>query len=518
MAAMYGSQRVSSQESNLVAGRKRSSTAPMPDIWPEKATPATSAARPEAASAARMVRCADASISSRSCSTHPGRGECSGTSSKASPSSLPSRSTTAALVPIVPRSQPTKTGIRLPPVPRVGDDLRAVVASHDQHREPGALDCAVVVAGVADVRGEEHQRLPADVHAAVGPAARDVGDGAAADRLDGVAPVLGGHDQPSLPGQAEVDLGPVADLVEVALGHEVLAAGGAGLEHGGRAEQVGAGGRGRDGIDPVHQRVAGLGLLQEHPAQVVEAALHDLALRVEGAQLHVQQGGERREGRLVGHWLVPSTSTVILSAPWPSRPSSTAGAPPGVLAKACTRPPTATLASAQASGSVPGAATTATDGARPSSACGSWPGSRTTSAPSLAASARRSGERWVTATVAPAAWSAHMHSSPMLPAPTTSAVSPRPTPRVDSACRQQASGSSRGTRRRSSPATGTAWAAGTQNHPASPPSRSSPTDRLSGQRFSSPARQWGQRPQPTSGWMTTGVPSSRWPAASWPGM
>ncbi|HEX2073956.1 MAG TPA: FGGY family carbohydrate kinase, partial [Geodermatophilus sp.] len=45
--------------------------------------------RPEAASAARMVRCADASISSRSCSTQPGRGERSGTSSKASPSSLP---------------------------------------------------------------------------------------------------------------------------------------------------------------------------------------------------------------------------------------------------------------------------------------------------------------------------------------------------------------------------------------------------------------------------------------------
>ncbi|HZA81846.1 MAG TPA: zinc-binding dehydrogenase, partial [Actinomycetes bacterium] len=34
----------------------------------------------------------------------------------------------------------------------------------------------------------------------------------------------------------------------------------------------------------------------------------------------------------------------------------------------------------------------------------------------------------------------------------------------------------------------------------------------------SPARQWRQRPQPTSGWMPTGVPSSRRPAASWPGM
>src|SRR5215211_5965137 len=160
----------------------------MPDIWPEKATPATSAARPEAASAARMVRCADASISTRSCSTHPGRGERSGTSSKASPSSLPSRSTTAALVPIVPRSQPTNTGIRLPPVPRVGDDLRAIVAGHDQHREPGALDRAVVVAGVAHVGGEGRERVRGGVQGAGGPGARDVGGGGGGDRLDGVAP------------------------------------------------------------------------------------------------------------------------------------------------------------------------------------------------------------------------------------------------------------------------------------------------------------------------------------------
>src|SRR5918996_4272674 len=222
MAAMYGSQRVSSQESNLVAGRKRSSTAPMPDICPEKATPATSPARPEAVSAVRMVRCADASISWRSCSTHPGRGERSGTSSKASPRSLPSPSTTAALVPIVPRSQPTNTGIGLPPVPRVGDDLGAVGAGDHQHREAGAPDRVVVVAGVTGVDGEEHQGLVADVDAAVRPPAGDVGDGAPADRLDGVASVLGGHDKPTLPGQAEVHLGPVADLVEVPLGHVVL--------------------------------------------------------------------------------------------------------------------------------------------------------------------------------------------------------------------------------------------------------------------------------------------------------
>src|SRR6266545_2101957 len=192
MATMYGSQRVSSQESKRVAGRNPSSIAPMPDICPENATPATSPARPEVASAARIVRCAEASISPRSCSTHPGCGQRSGTSSKAPPRICPSASTTAALVPIVPRSQPTNTGMGLPPVPRVGDHLGAVVAGDHQHWEPPALDRAVVVAGVADVDGEEHQRLVADVDAAVRPPARDVADRAPADRLDGVAPVLGG--------------------------------------------------------------------------------------------------------------------------------------------------------------------------------------------------------------------------------------------------------------------------------------------------------------------------------------
>src|ERR671923_52280 len=249
MAAMYGSQRVSSQESNLTAGRKRSSTAPMPDICPEKATAPTSRARPEAASAVWTVRCADASISLRSCSTHPGCGERSGTSSKASPRTLPSPSTTAALVPIVPRSQPTNTGIELPPVARVGDDLGAVGARDDQHREPRALDRLVVVAGVADVDGEEPQRPVADVDAAVRPPAGDVGDGASTDRLDGVASLLGGHQQQPLPGQAQVHLGPVADPVEVALGHVVLPAGGARLQHRGGAEEVRAGGRGRDAVD-----------------------------------------------------------------------------------------------------------------------------------------------------------------------------------------------------------------------------------------------------------------------------
>jgi hypothetical protein len=111
MRTMYGAQRVSSQESKYVAGSNRSSIDPMPDIWPEKATPATSPTRPERSSAVRIVRCAEASISPRSCSTCPGAGERRGISSKSSPRIRPSSSTTAAFVPIVPRSQPTKTGI-----------------------------------------------------------------------------------------------------------------------------------------------------------------------------------------------------------------------------------------------------------------------------------------------------------------------------------------------------------------------------------------------------------------------
>src|SRR5665648_1023605 len=178
---------------------------PIPDIWPEKATAATSSARPEAASARAITRCAEASMTSGSCSTHPERGRSSGTSSNASPSRAPVSSTTAALLPIVPRSHPTNTAIRSPPVPRVGHDLdAAVVGAHRQHREAALGDRGVVVPGVTDVGGEEDERLATGHHAAVRPAARDVVRDAGEHRLLAVLAALGGHQEHALTGERQV--------------------------------------------------------------------------------------------------------------------------------------------------------------------------------------------------------------------------------------------------------------------------------------------------------------------------
>src|SRR5688500_16950318 len=99
----------------------------------------------------------------------------------------PSSSTTAAFVPMVPRSQPTKTGIRSVPVARISHDARAILTPHDRHWEPLLLDGSVVVAGVSHVSSEEHQWLLSHVHAPMGPTSGDVADRSAADRFDGMS-------------------------------------------------------------------------------------------------------------------------------------------------------------------------------------------------------------------------------------------------------------------------------------------------------------------------------------------
>src|SRR5450830_1536978 len=195
----------------------------MPDICPEKATAATSR-RSDAASARRITRWADASSSKGSCSTQPARGRSRGTSSKASPHSLPSSSTTAALLPIVPRSHPTYTGMGSHPVARVRDHLPAILPGNGEHREAAFLDRLVVVAGVADVCREEHQRHVAGDNAAVRPPAGDVVDAAGAHGLLAVLAVVGRHEQQALTGEGEVDLRAPPGRVEVALRHVVLPA------------------------------------------------------------------------------------------------------------------------------------------------------------------------------------------------------------------------------------------------------------------------------------------------------
>ena len=82
-----------------------------------------------------------------------------------------------AAVPVVPRSTPTRSSL-MRRVARVRHHFRPAGARDDQHREALLLDRLVVVAGVARVDGEEHERLVADVDGPVRPAARHVVHGA----------------------------------------------------------------------------------------------------------------------------------------------------------------------------------------------------------------------------------------------------------------------------------------------------------------------------------------------------
>src|ERR671915_356744 len=212
--------------------------APTPAIWPEKATPATSSARPLLDSAVWIVRCAELSISPKSCHTHPGSGYRSSTSSKAAPRMVPSSSTTATFVPSVPRSHPTNRATFSPLVAGVGNDLWSVLTLHDEYRETFALDGLVVVTRVPDVGGEEDQLIVTNVNAPVRPPSGDVIDSSSAHRFDDVTTVLGRHHQPSFSSQADVDLRPIPLHVKVPLGQIELALDLAGFHDGCRAHDL----------------------------------------------------------------------------------------------------------------------------------------------------------------------------------------------------------------------------------------------------------------------------------------
>src|SRR5665809_161160 len=191
---------------------------------------------------------------------------------------VPSSSTTAALVPSVPRSQPTNSGMfLLPPISGVLDDFRAVVTLGDQDGESPPLDHLVVVARISDVGGEEDQGFLPDVHAAVRPPSWDVVHGSLPHRLDRMTTILGCHDQPAFAGETDVDLGPVSLSVKVTLGHVVLAPDLAGFEHGGRTENLGVGLGHRDAEDPIDEVIRTKCLVLKVTIEIGEPSLGDVS-------------------------------------------------------------------------------------------------------------------------------------------------------------------------------------------------------------------------------------------------